>query len=83
MAAFTAGRRPKRMPMAMEKSTATRIAGTLMAEGVPMTKCEVRSVCLSKLALTRDAVCWDIGAGTGSVAVEMGLQAREGHVYAV
>lgn len=55
----------------------------LRAEGVPMTKCEVRSVCLSKLALTRDAVCWDIGAGTGSVAVEMGLQAREGHVYAV
>ncbi len=52
-------------------------------EGVPMTKSEVRSVILSKLMLTRDAVCWDIGAGTGSVAVEMGLQADRGQVFAV
>lgn len=50
---------------------------------VPMTKSEVRSVCLSKLRLTRHAVCWDIGAGSGSVAIEMALLAQEGHVYAV
>lgn len=50
---------------------------------VPMTKCEVRSVALSKLALTRNAVCWDIGAGTGSVSIEMALQADLGHTYAV
>ncbi len=50
---------------------------------VPMTKSEVRSVCLSKLRLTEDAVCWDVGAGTGSVAIEMALQARSGQVYAV
>ena len=48
-----------------------------------MTKSEVRSVALSKLELTEDAVCWDIGAGTGSVSVEMALQARLGQVYAV
>lgn len=54
------------------------------AEGVvPMTKSEVRSVCLSKLQLTADAVCWDVGAGTGSVAIEMALQARRGQVYAI
>ena len=48
-----------------------------------MTKSEVRAVALSKLALTENAVCWDVGAGTGSVSVEMALQARLGQVYAV
>lgn len=52
-------------------------------ESVPMTKSEVRAVCLSKLRLTEKSVCWDVGAGTGSVAVEMALQARKGHVYAI
>ncbi len=50
---------------------------------VPMTKSEVRSVCLSKLRLTQRAVCWDVGAGTGSVAVEMALLAKDGSVWAV
>lgn len=50
---------------------------------VPMTKSEVRAVCLSKLCLTENAVCWDVGAGTGSVAIEMALQARHGQVYAI
>lgn len=50
---------------------------------VPMTKSEVRSVCLSKLRLTEDAICWDVGAGTGSVAIEMALQSAKGHVYAI
>ena len=50
---------------------------------VPMTKSEVRSVCLSKLMLTERAVCWDIGAGTGSVSVEMALKASKGKVYAI
>lgn len=50
---------------------------------VPMTKSEVRAVALSKLALPRNALCWDIGAGTGSVSIEMALQADLGHTYAV
>lgn len=55
----------------------------LREETVPMTKSEVRAVCLSKLQLTQNAVCWDVGAGTGSVAIEMALQAKQGWVYAI
>lgn len=50
---------------------------------VPMTKEEIRSISLSKLRLTKDAVCYDIGAGTGSVSMEMAVRACEGRVYAV
>ena len=50
---------------------------------VPMTKSEVRAVCISKLALHDRCVCWDVGAGTGSVSVEMALNVQKGHVHAV
>lgn len=52
-------------------------------ESVPMTKSEIRAVCLSKLALPETAVVWDVGAGTGSVTVEMALSAPRGQVYAI
>ena len=41
---------------------------------VPMTKSEIRAVSLAKLDLTPGAVFWDVGAGTGSVAVEAARQ---------
>lgn len=50
---------------------------------VPLTKCEVRVCALSELALEPHSVVWDVGAGTGSVAVEAALLARRGRVYAV
>ncbi len=50
---------------------------------VPMTKAEVRAVTMSTLALFPQAICCDIGAGTGSVTVEMALAAYEGQVYAL
>ena len=50
---------------------------------VPMTKSEVRSICLSKLRLTPNAVCWDVGAGTGSVSIEMAWLCADGTVYAI
>ena len=49
----------------------------------PMTKEEVRCVSLSKLRLHRDSVCYDVGAGTGSVSVEMALRADQGQVFAI
>lgn len=52
-------------------------------ERVPMTKSEVRSVCISKLALTERSVAWDIGAGSGSVAIEMALRLKHGAVWAI
>lgn len=50
---------------------------------VPMTKEEVRSVSLSRLDLHRDSVIYDVGAGTGSVSIEMALCASDGKVYAI
>ncbi len=35
---------------------------------VPMTKQEIRSAILAKLAVTPQDICWDVGAGTGSVS---------------
>ncbi|MDO4344280.1 MAG: precorrin-6A reductase [Eubacteriales bacterium] len=54
-----------------------------LRDRVPMTKSEVRSISLSKLRLNRKSVVYDVGAGTGSVAVEAALQAAEGQVYAI
>jgi len=49
----------------------------------PMTKQEVRSIVLSKLRLKPSDTVFDIGAGTGSVAVEMALLLTDGAVYAL
>lgn len=50
---------------------------------VPMTKQEVRAAILAKLAIKPGDILWDIGAGTGSVSVEMARIAPEGEVWAV
>lgn len=50
---------------------------------VPITKSEVRAVILSKLDINSDSICYDIGAGSGSVSIEMAGLAYEGKVYAV
>lgn len=57
--------------------------GEFLRGKAPMTKEEVRTVSLSKLRLSEDSVCYDVGAGTGSVSVEMALRAWMGQVYAI
>lgn len=50
---------------------------------IPMTKSEVRAVALSKLRLSSGDIVYDVGSGTGSVAVEAALMLDTGRVYAI
>ena len=50
---------------------------------VPMTKRLVRAAALAQLGVAERGVYWDVGAGTGSVSVELAAQCRRGTVYAV
>ena len=52
------------------------------SEGL-ITKSEIRALVLSKLRLQPDHIVWDLGSGSGSVAVEAALLADKGKVYAV
>lgn len=48
-----------------------------------ITKAEVRILSLARLALDDSDIIWDIGAGSGAVAVEAALLAPHGRVVAV
>ena len=54
-----------------------------LRDRVPMTKEEIRHVSVSKLHLSRNAVVYDIGSGTGSVAVEMASLSDDIRVLAI
>lgn len=51
--------------------------------GIPLSKREIRLLILSQLRLRADALLWDIGAGTGTIPVEVGLLCPGGQIVAV
>ncbi len=48
-----------------------------------ITKADVRAVSLARLRIFPEAVVWDLGAGSGAVAIEAGALAHRGQVFAV
>lgn len=73
-----AWRRPPRIPFAPEDAFARR-----MPKAGLITKREVRLITLAQLAIRDGDVVWDIGAGSGSVAIEAAQLTPEGRVYAI
>lgn len=55
----------------------------IRTEGVVMTHEAVRSVILGRLNLKADSVFWDIGAGTGSISVSVGLAFPFSDIHAI
>jgi precorrin-6Y C5,15-methyltransferase (decarboxylating) CbiT subunit len=51
--------------------------------GIPLSPLEVRVLILSQLRLKVDSILWDVGAGTGTIAVESGLLLKQGQVVAI
>ncbi|MBD2664943.1 precorrin-6Y C5,15-methyltransferase (Decarboxylating), CbiT subunit [Richelia sinica FACHB-800] len=51
--------------------------------GIPMSQRELRLLLITQLRLKSDSVLWDIGAGTGTIPVEVGLLCPQGKVIAV
>lgn len=51
--------------------------------GIPLSKREIRLLLISQLRLKSNTVLWDIGAGTGTIPVEVGLLSPNGQIIAV
>ncbi len=51
--------------------------------GIPLTKREIRVLILAHLYLKADGVLWDIGAGTGTIPIEVGFLCPQGTIVAV
>lgn len=66
--------------------TRTRIGisdGEFITGNAPITKREARAVSVSSLEISPADICFDVGAGTGSVSVEMAMLCPRGKVYAI
>jgi precorrin-6Y C5,15-methyltransferase (decarboxylating) len=71
-------RPPPAIPFLHEDAFAKRVP----KKGL-ITKREVRLFSLAMLGIRPDAVVWDVGAGSGSVAIEAAMLAPNGRVYAI
>ena len=51
--------------------------------GIPLSKREIRLLLIAHLRLLPNSVLWDIGAGTGTIPVEIGLLCPQAQIIAV
>lgn len=51
--------------------------------GIPLSKKEVRLLLISALQIRENSILWDIGAGTGTIPVEIGLLCPQAQIIAV
>ncbi len=51
--------------------------------GIPLSKREVRLLLISALRMKSNSVLWDIGAGTGTIPVELGLLCPDSSIIAI
>ena len=71
-------RSPPMMPYLPEEAFARRMPKLGL-----ITKKEIRALSLASLKLSTQSVMWDIGAGSGSVAIEAAMISPQGRVYAI
>lgn len=82
-------RKPNRpdMPATVERLARFGNPDEVFAQSRPktglITQAEVRAVALARLDLHSGEVAWDVGAGSGSVAIEMAQLTNPGTVYAI
>jgi cobalt-precorrin-6B (C15)-methyltransferase len=82
----TASPNPKsKIPMSLWPYVTPGIPDDLFESlpGIPMSQREIRLLLLSHLRLKPDSVLWDIGAGTGTIPVEVGLICPMGKIVAI
>ena len=51
--------------------------------GIPLSQREIRLLLISHLRLQPNSLVWDIGAGTGTIPVEIGLLCPQAQIIAV
>jgi len=51
--------------------------------GIPLSKREIRLLLISALRLKADSVIWDVGAGTGTIPIELALLCPESTIIAI